>query len=635
MMSTSHDLKPLLAACTAFMLATVAGTTALAQTPATPEASPFQVKPAEEATADIARLIRELGDADYDTRDEAQRQLARLGPLAFDALAEAEAIADAEVSRRATYLLRSIRIPWIRDDDPADVRAALRNYDALDAAKRLQRINEFAFMPSDVGTGPLCRIVRYENRAVLAKAAALLIIDRPPPEGETLARQRTTIRQTLGTSKRTAARWLLAYQQFFDEPDKALAAWDALLAEETAALAAKSRDANAGQVFRLRKRQYAMLVAAGRKDDAQAAIAQMVLLQRAETQPLVEFIAWLTKESAWDAIDDLAKRHAALFDRDAALMYALASAQLTAGKQDEAEKTAERALAISPDDPEEHNLVANRLEEMGMFRWAEREFRYAMEHSPPASLLAISSGLELAAMLQDQERYLDAAKARETVVKTIDANAGLREQLELAEGSYFTPKRIRAGMEYCYAMHSAQQGDRAKQIEHLDKAAGLDPLDADVLIALFRLPEQDESRRTKTRRLIENATRAFELAIAEREAEPADPDSERRLAIKYNEYAWLVSNTFGDFDLALKYSIKSNDVFDNNEGGLLDTLGRCYYAKGDLDNAIRIQARANQLEPHGGAIARQLKFFREEAAKRDAARAGGPSARVPRASEPD
>jgi tetratricopeptide (TPR) repeat protein len=605
------------------------------QNPASQEADSPGTPSSDAQAAKIARLIRELGDPEYDTRAEAQRQLAKLGPAAFDALAEAEAGSDAEVSRRATYLLRSIRIPWIRDDDPADVRQALRAYEALDADKRLLRINEFALMPSDIATGPLCRIVRYEQREILAKAAALLIIDRPPPEGKTLERQRTTIRQTLGTSKRAAARWLMAYEQFFVAPDKSMTAWDGLLTEETAALAAKSRDAHAGQIFRLRKRQYAMLLASGRKEDAKAAIAQMVLLQPAETQTLVEFIAWLTKEKAWDAIEDVAKRHAALFERDSTLVYSLANAQLIAGKMDEAEKTAAKALALDADDPEEHQLVANRLEKMGLFRWAEREYRYSIEHSPAGSLLALGSGLELAAMLQDQEQYLEAANARQAVVKTIGENAGLREQLELAEESYFSPKRLRAAMEFCFAMHHAKAGDRAKQIEHLDKAVDHYPFDADVLIALYRLPEQDEERRARTRKLISTAARTFQLEIDRREADSADPRYVYAVAVKHNEYAWLVSNTFGDYDLALKYAIKSNEVYETNEAGLLDTLGRCYFAKGDLENAIRIQTKANQLDPHSGAIARQLKLFQEEAAKLDAARKGEMPVVVPRATEPD
>jgi Flp pilus assembly protein TadD len=177
----------------------------------------------------------------------------------------------------------------------------------------------------------------------------------------------------------------MAYEQFFANPDKALAAWDVLLAQETTALAAKSRDANGGQIFRLRKRQYAMLIAAGRKDEAKAAVAQMVQLQGEETQPIFEFIAWLTKEKAWDAIDDLAKRHAARFERDAILGYAHANAQQIAGKKEEAEKTAARALAIDPTNPEAHQVTARRLEDLGLFSWAEREFRYAIEQSPGES----------------------------------------------------------------------------------------------------------------------------------------------------------------------------------------------------------------------------------------------------------
>lgn len=590
-----------------------------------------------EQVAEIAKLIGDLGDADYETRDEAHRQLAKLGPLAFDALAAAESSADAEVSRRATYLLRSLRIPWIREDDPADVRQQLRNYDALDTADRLRRIEELGVMPADVGTGPLCRIVRYEKRSALAKAAALMIVDRPPPEGETLERQRKTIRQTLGTSKRTAARWLQAYDRFFAEPDKALADWEQLLTEETAALANRSAEASTDQVFRLRKRQYAMLLARDRKDDAQNVIRQMVQLQPAETQALVAFIEWLTKAEAWSAIDELAKRHAGVFEKNPILVYALANAQLSAGKKEEAETTAARALTIRATEPMTHLVVANRLADMGLFTWAEREYRFVIDNSPNEARLTILAGLTLSAMFQDQEKYLEAAKAREVIVKKIDENPALREQLESSSSSSLAPKRIRAGMEYCYAMHYAAAGDVARQIEHLDKAAEKDPQDADVLIALYRLPNQDEKRRKATKSLIDRATRASQREIDEYEPLAVESeDFQGFLATKYNEYAWLVSNTYGDFDKALQYSIKSNEIHDNIEGGLLDTLGRCYYAKGDLENAIRTQARALQLDPHSGAIARQLAFFRAEKAKRDGAKgeAGAAIAMPPRATEP-
>ena len=48
------------------------------------------------------------------------------------------------------------------------------------------------------------------------------------------------------------------------------------------------------------------------------------------------------------------------------------------------------------------------------------------------------------------------------------------------------------------------------------------------------------------------------------------------------------------------------------EGGFYDTLARCCFAKGDLDNAVKQQTKAAELEPHSGLIQRQLDFFRKK-----------------------
>ena len=81
----------------------------------------------------------------------------------------------------------------------------------------------------------------------------------------------------------------------------------------------------------------------------------------------------------------------------------------------------------------------------------------------------------------------------------------------------------------------------------------------------------------------------------------------------YNQLAWLVSNTDGDYDEALRCSLKSLELLPNT-AGYLDTLGRCYYVKGDLDNAVKTQAQAVRLEPYSGQIKRQLDFFKAAAA---------------------
>ena len=53
-----------------------------------------------------------------------------------------------------------------------------------------------------------------------------------------------------------------------------------------------------------------------------------------------------------------------------------------------------------------------------------------------------------------------------------------------------------------------------------------------------------------------------------------------------------------------------------NYAGYLDTLGRCYYAKGDLAKAVKYQSQAVKLNAYSCQIRRQLDLFRKEAVAR-------------------
>jgi tetratricopeptide (TPR) repeat protein len=94
------------------------------------------------------------------------------------------------------------------------------------------------------------------------------------------------------------------------------------------------------------------------------------------------------------------------------------------------------------------------------------------------------------------------------------------------------------------------------------------------------------------------------------------------LAVACNQYAWLVGNTYGDFDEAVKLAHEavkiSQEVLDlrPSQGGFLDTLGRCYFAKDDLVNAVKYQSQAVKLNSGSGQIRRQLAFFVQEARNR-------------------
>ena len=91
----------------------------------------------------------------------------------------------------------------------------------------------------------------------------------------------------------------------------------------------------------------------------------------------------------------------------------------------------------------------------------------------------------------------------------------------------------------------------------------------------------------------------------------------------YNELAWTLGNTIGDFDAAIQYSEKSiaivaeitRDQGSREEGGYIDTLAHCYAGKGDFETAVKYQARAHELEPHTLQIARALEQYRERLEK--------------------
>jgi tetratricopeptide (TPR) repeat protein len=280
----------------------------------------------------------------------------------------------------------------------------------------------------------------------------------------------------------------------------------------------------------------------------------------------------------------------------ATLMYHLAQAYAEQGQNDLAEKTAEQARQLSPgNDPqrlEAHLQTAWSLRRRGLFRWAEAEFRrVAGAGLPVATVLANNA---LAEMFHDQGNHQAAAEA-------------LRGAIEV-----FTEKRIRqeelagrrrhemvARMHYFLACHAKEQGDQANHVQHLEDALRADPTEVDALIAFYRLPDATPEQRKRADRLVERAAAMMKEQILE------EPDD----ANHYNQYAWLVGNTKGDLDEALKFSRKSLELSPNN-GAYLDTLAHVHFARGELEEAVRVQTKAIEMEPHSGLLVKELEVFK-------------------------
>jgi hypothetical protein len=86
--------------------------------------------------------------------------------------------------------------------------------------------------------------------------------------------------------------------------------------------------------------------------------------------------------------------------------------------------------------------------------------------------------------------------------------------------------------------------------------------------------------------------------------------------IPYNQWAWLIANTEGDYAKAVRFSRRSLDL-EPGTPSFLDTLGRCYFSAGDVENAAKSQREAVALIPHMQVMQRQLKEFEKALAAKE------------------
>jgi len=576
---------------------------------AAPKKPPADPVAASEAPANdtspqrIAELIEQLGDPKYAVRERAQADLLRIGPPALDALTKALENSDPEIAMRARYLLGSIKVEWTKDSDQPRLRALLKDYDDLDEDGREEKIQDLARTAGESEIEILSRIIRYERAQRLSKRAALLLIDMPAPQSDSeWQKRRDLIVATLGTTNRASADWVRQALKHRTVTPEALEEWKRLVDAEQALLKESAGKTRPEVVSGLLRRQVEMLEQLGRQAEAQEVMRSLVPLERGDARSVTALVQWLAGKKAWKAIDEVADRFGTTFDSDPMLLYTLAEARLSQGKNALAEEIAAKAMALGGDDVERHANVVEQLQKQGMFRWAEKEYRRIIElgpanSTPPAYRL-------LAEMLHDQGKEAEAGKTLHELIDQLATQPDLLPLLQPSLGG------IRSRMYYFQAEDERLKGNVAKQTELLDKAISHDATDADVLTALWRLPNQAPARKQETIRKIKAAADAFRREIRE------SPET----VSGYNQLAWLLGNTLGETDRAMadeavQASLKSLELAPRN-AGYLDTLARCYYAQGDLEAAVRHQAEAAAMEPHSGQIRRQLEQFQKELAEK-------------------
>ena len=584
-----------------FLLVASSQIVSAAEPPAAPEPSPEQ----------IHRLVESLGDADYFVRQKAEADLGKIGFEAVDALTAATDHDDMEIATRASRLLYVIRSNWTVPGEPARVSQLLANYESQDDNGRSVIIDHLIRLRENAGVPAVCRLIRYERSLLVAKTAALRLLEAKAAE-DPKADLAATLQKGLGTCRRAPARWVLAWSQARQDPQALAGIWTQFAAEEEGLLVQQPRETSLAIVEGLLRFQIAALRAIHRGADAALGVERLIKLRRGEPIEMARLLNWLIDQEDWPAMRLVEKRCQATIAASADLLYLVAEAQLRRGDAAAAEQSASQALKLNPDSDElslgMHYQAGENLEQRGHFDWATKQWEHVLHNAPPHSQVGIITARSLADLYHDRE---EDQRAAETLAGIVKAAAGRSNQwplLNQGSGDAVTLGPLRARMYYFDACHWKVLGDRAKQRECLDKALATQVYDIEVLIECYQIPDSPADYRRKICKLIEAKLCELREKIADFGPNPA-------AAQPCNEFAWLAANTEGDLDEALRLSKRSLDLT-GEQGSFRDTLAHVYFAKGDYADALKHQTRAAQSLPYNHAVQKALALFRKKAGEK-------------------
>lgn len=562
----------------------------------------------------ITKLIEQLGSPQFEQRERAQAELQNLGLIAFDALHAAQNHDDIEIALRVRAIVRKLQVDWSREDDSVAVKRILKTYSEKDDTGRRSAMELLAQLDSGEGIPALCRLARFETRKGLPEVAALKVMNIEVQAKTERTRISTLVRKVVGNSSRVAASWLRAYADTLEDAKGSLATWDQLVQDELQRVGEIPDAARQKQIAReLLYWNSQLLLAHGEDERANALLTRSFDFIEGNREELMQAADWLIGQESWDVVVLLSTRFAGEFDKHGELLYRLAESQLKLKKTEEANANVAKALALAPQDQQLHNTTAMYLQKRGLLDWAKKEYLLVMEIGPVGSYLDVYARLLLSEMLHDNGQDGEAADTLAPLVAAMDKDNKVEENIR--KDFQRPPEEFRSRYQYFLAL--SEKDDPKKLMERLRQGIAADPFDVDVLIGMHRVPKSTDAWRKETVQKIEAAVVHFRQEVAKYETllnRTRDPQTRegisRILATQNNQLAWLIGNTVGDYDEAIRCSHRSLELRPGS-AAYLDTLGCCYFAKKDYANAVKYQKQAVKADPYSGLIKKQLAKFEQ------------------------
>jgi tetratricopeptide (TPR) repeat protein len=574
---------------------------------------------------EVGRLIEQLGADSYATRIRAKEKLQRMGLEAFDELHLAQFHPDNEISMSARYLVSSLLVSWSKESDPPEVREALMEYGAQDENERSSRIDMLAEFSSRRGLPALVRLARFETSLRLSRRAAIALMQQPMESDPSVRRRNAEqVIEILGDNDRQAAEWLRVYAEDLSRGDYSADRWSQLVVAQREAIdSMATQQSSRPSVLELVRVCATRAAAAGQVDEALRLASENIDLIAPTTRYLVEACSWAIDNHLHPFVLELRARHQRMFDRQPVLLYGAAEAMKVAGEDAEADRLAEQASKIRPlpkDEAEKakmqpkeieetaqaHREIGKKLEERGLFHWAEREFRQIIDAMEIDAQPSATARADLAQMLGDMQRHDDVVEVLKPLTERLEKDGKLKQQLNTI--MMFRYNRIRSDVDYHGARALIEKGEIESAKPLLVRAFRMHPPNVDILITMYRL-DGDDQWNELVRSTLARTIRSVEAEVQNTRAQARQLGRAGNAELGYalNQYAWLISNTEGNYQQALDYSLQSLEL--ETDGAKLDTCARCYFATGDIDNAIRMQKRALKLMPHSPPLRRQLSQF--------------------------